>query len=145
MKLSSLKPTKGLKKSKRIGRGESSGKGKTSGRGMKGQKARTSIKPEFDGGQLPIIKRLPFKRGVGNRLAKKSATITLSQLNKFDSSSKIDLEFLRKNGLLPKGKTSGAKVVATGEITKPLTIALPVTKKAKELIEKVKGKVEADA
>ena len=145
MKLTSLKPISILKKSKRIGRGESSGKGKTSGRGMKGQKSRTSIKPEFEGGQLPIIKRLPFKRGVGNQPAKKGATITLNQLNKFDSGSRIDLEFLKRNSLLPKGKTSSAKVVATGELTKPLTIVLPVTKKAKQLIEKVKGKVEVDA
>ena len=127
---------------KRIGRGESSGKGKTAGRGMKGQKARYKIKPGFEGGQLPIIKRLPFQRGVGNRYTKKTMTITLSQLNTLETGSKVDLETLRKNKFLPSSQNTQAKVVATGKIEKPLIVRLPATKKAIELIEKAKGKVE---
>ena len=143
MRISSIESVKTKKiKPKRVGRGESSGKGKTAGRGMKGQKARYKIKPAFEGGQLPIIKRLPFQRGVGNKHKKIVATITLDQLNRFEAGSKIDLEELRKNKFLPKSQNISAKVVATGKIEKPLTVKLPATKKAIELIEKAKGKVE---
>ncbi len=144
MKTFSLKSLNQRKK-RRVGRGESSGKGKTSGRGMKGQKARGSIKPEFEGGQLPIIKRLPFLRGVGNRPAKKVVTITLDQLDKFEREAEVDVETLRKAGFLPKNQKVEAKVVATGKLTKPLTVGLPVTKKAKVFIEKAKGKVKENA
>ncbi|MEX0616232.1 MAG: 50S ribosomal protein L15 [Candidatus Woykebacteria bacterium] len=146
MKLSELKTMNlNKKRSKRVGRGESSGKGKTSGRGMKGQRARGSVKTEFEGGQLPIIKRLPFKRGVGNTSLVRKRAITLDQLEKFEKGSTVDVEFLRKNNLIPKGKRLSVKVVASGEITKPLIVKLRVSKKAKILIEKVKGKVEDNA
>lgn len=142
MKLSSLKSiNENQRKSKRVGRGESSGKGKTSSRGMKGQKARGNIKPGFEGGQLPIIKRLPFQRGVGNKPSKKVMTVTLDKLDKFESKKVVDLEALRKSNFLPKSQRIEAKVVAKGKLTKPLTVKLPVTKKAKIFIEKAKGKV----
>src|SRR3972149_9387789 len=102
MKLSLLSSIKAKYKSKRIGRGESSGKGKTSGRGMKGQKARGKIKPEFEGGQLPIIKRLPFQRGIGNKSLKKTKTVSLSQLEKIDSKEVIDINLLRKVRIIPR-------------------------------------------
>jgi large subunit ribosomal protein L15 len=143
MKISSLESVKTKKlKSKRVGRGESSGKGKTAGRGMKGQKARYKIKPAFEGGQLPIIKRLPFQRGVGNKHTKRVATITLGQLNRFKSGSRVDLELLRENNFLPKSKNVLVKVVATGKVEKPLVVKLPATERATKLIEKAKGKVE---
>ena len=144
MKLSSLSSIKAKYKSKRIGRGESSGKGKTSGRGMKGQKARGGVKPEFEGGQLPIIKRLPFQRGIGNKSLKKTKTITLSQLEKIDSKELVDIKFLRKLKIVPKSRNFYVKVVASGKISKPVSIKLPATKKAKKLIEALKGKVEQD-
>lgn len=130
---------------KRLGRGESSGKGKTSGKGNKGQKARGSgkIRLGFEGGQLPLIKRLPFRRGVGNRLAKKTLTITLDQLSVFESGSIVDKKSLIAKGLLKKTLNPDfIRVVAKGEITKPLTIKISFTKSAKEAIEKAKGKVE---
>ena len=142
MNLSSLGKIRLIKSAKRIGRGESSGRGKTSGRGMKGQKARYSIKPEFEGGQLPIIKRLPFQRGIGNKSLKKSITITLDQLNKLDAKSIVSLETLRKNKIISSSQTYNAKVVATGKISKPLIVKIGITKKAKKIIEDAKGKVE---
>ncbi len=142
MKLSSLSSPKTDSKSKRVGRGESSGKGKTAGRGMKGQKARGKVKPEFEGGQLPIIKRLPFQRGVGNKSTKKTITITLTQLEKFGSKEIVDIDFLRKSQLVPSSRIYSAKVVASGKLTKTVRVKLPVTVKARKAIESVKGSVE---
>lgn len=142
MKLSSLSSLRTTSKSKRIGRGESSGKGKTAGRGMKGQKARGKVKPEFEGGQLPIIKRLPFQRGIGNKSTKKTITITLTQLEKFGSTGIVDMGFLKKNKLIPSSRIFSVKVVASGKLTKPVRVKLPVTAKAKKLIKSVKGDVE---
>jgi len=140
--LSSLGKIRLKKSAKRIGRGESSGRGKTSGRGMKGQKARGKIKPEFEGGQLPIIKRLPFQRGIGNKSLKKSVTITLDQLDRLDARSIVSMETLRKNKILSSSQTFYAKIVATGKISKPLIVKIRITKKAKKMIEAAKGRVE---
>lgn len=140
MKLSKIKSIK-ISKKKRVGRGESSGKGKTSGRGMNGQKARSSIKPTFEGGQLPIIKRLPFLRGVGNRPSKNLLTLTLSDLNRFKDKAVIDLRSLKELKFVPASKKVYVKVVASGELKKQLTVNVPTTKKAQILIEKEKGKV----
>ena len=142
MKLSNLSGLKIRTKSKRVGRGESSGKGKTSGRGMKGQKARYKIKPEFEGGQLPIIKRLPFLRGVGNKSRKNTITITLTQLVGIDSKESIDENLLRKSKLIPASRKFVVKVVASGKLTKPLKVKLSTTAEAKKIIEIAKGKVE---
>lgn len=140
MKLSKIKSIK-ISKKKRVGRGESSGKGKTAGRGMKGQKSRSSIKPTFEGGQLPIIKRLPFQRGVGNRPSKNLLTLTLSDLNRFKDKAVIDLRSLKELKFVPSSKKVYVKVVASGELKKQLTVNVPTTKKAQILIEKEKGKV----
>lgn len=142
MNLSSLGKIRLKKRAKRIGRGESSGRGKTSGRGMKGQKARGKIKPEFEGGQLPIIKRLPFQRGIGNKSLKKSVTITLDQLDRLDARSIVSMETLRKNKILSSSQTFYPKIVATGKISKPLIVKIRITKKAKKIIEAAKGRVE---
>lgn len=130
---------------KRLGRGESSGKGKTSGKGNKGQKSRGrgKIRLGFEGGQLPLIKRLPFRRGVGNRLAKKTLTITLEQLAVFESGAVVDSKSLIEKGLLKKSqKPNFIRLVAKGDITKPLHIKINFTLGAKKAIEKAKGKVE---
>jgi len=142
MELSNLEKSKNFRKAKRVGRGESSGKGKTSGKGYKGQKVRGKVRLGFEGGQLPIIKRLPFKRGIGNSLSKENITITLDQLNVFEDGSKVDKEALMKVGLLSKTVSPHTiKVVATGNLSKALKVDLKVTPKAKELIEKSKGEV----
>ena len=145
MELNKLGQIKTFKKNKRVGRGESSGKGKTSGRGHKGQKARTGkkIRLGFEGGQLPLIKRLPFRRGVGNTPAKENITITFDQLEVFSSGSVVDEKSLREKGILKKTtKPFKIKLVAKGQISKPLTVKITSTKKAQELVEKAKGKVE---
>lgn len=128
---------------KRVGRGHSSGKGKTSARGYKGQRAREKVKIGFEGGQLPLIKRLPFKRGVGNLGKVKKATLTLRDLEKIESKT-VTLEVLIKEGMISKKDSQGGvKVVSTGEITRSLIVKLPTTANAKEKIEKAGGKVEA--
>ena len=132
------------RKAKRLGRGESSGKGKTSGKGNKGQKARGrgKIRLGFEGGQLPLIKRLPFRRGVGNILARETLTITLDQLAVFEAGDTVDVTSLLKKGLLKKSsRPDFIRIVAKGEITKPLTIKVNYTVAAKQAIEKAKGNV----
>ncbi len=145
MQLNKLNKTKNLRSSKRVGRGESSGKGKTSGKGYKGQKSRGrgKIRLGFEGGQLPLIKRLPFRRGVGNNLAKKTLTLTLTSLNIFDDGQVVDEESLIKKGLIKKtDRYDHIKVVASGEITKALTVKVAVSSGSQKMIEKAKGKVE---
>ncbi len=145
MELNKIGQVKTFKKNRRVGRGESSGRGKTSGRGHKGQKARTGkkIRLGFEGGQLPLIKRLPFKRGVGNSLAKENFTITLNHLEVFSAGSTVEEKSLREKGILKKTtRPYSIKLVAKGQISKPLIIKINLTNKAKELIEKVNGKVE---
>src|SRR3989304_8126349 len=104
MQLSKLTQSRNIRSAKRVGRGESSGKGKTSGKGYKGQKSRGrgKIRIGFEGGQLPLIKRLPFRRGVGNNLAKNTLTLTLSMLEKFDNGETVDSKSLIKKGILKK-------------------------------------------
>ncbi|HSX58063.1 MAG TPA: 50S ribosomal protein L15 [Candidatus Saccharimonadales bacterium] len=145
MKLNNLDSIKNLKEAKRIGRGESSGKGKTSGKGHKGQKARGrgKVRLGFEGGQLPLIKRLPFRRGVGNNLAKKTLTITFSQLENFSVNEIVNEENLLKKGLLLKtARPDRIRVVAKGELTKPLTFKISASKAAIKQIEKAKGKID---
>ncbi len=136
-----IKPTA----TKRVGRGESSGKGKTSGKGYKGQKSRGrgKIRLGFEGGQLPLIKRLPFRRGVGNRLAKKTLTITLNQLSVFDSGETVDSKTLIEKGILKKSaRPDFIRIVAKGEINKPLKIKVSYTKSAEAAIVKAQGSVD---
>ena len=132
---------------KRIGRGPGSGKGKTSGRGTKGQNARGKlplVHSHFEGGQRPLIKRLPYKRGKGNpKVSKKLTAVNLNELNKLIKNQVVDIDLLIKNQILKKedAKKYGAKILGNGEIKIPLTINLPISKKAAEKIKKAGGKV----
>ena len=143
MRLNTLSPAPGAKKdAKRVGRGIGSGHGKTAGRGHKGQKARSggSIRPGFEGGQMPMQKRLP-KFGFSSRIAKTTAQIRLSELN-VAGVDVIDLEALRSADLIKQDVTR-ARVFLSGELSKAVTVkGLAVTKGAREAIEAAGGKVE---
>jgi large subunit ribosomal protein L15 len=142
MRLNELKPRPGAKhRVKRLGCGESSGHGKTSGKGHKGQKARSggSIRLGFEGGQMPLIRRLP-KRGFGNGAFRATyAIINLVDLEKFDADTHVTEEFLRNKGLL-KGSVDGVKVLGRGELTKKLTVeADKFSESARQKIEQAGG------
>ena len=144
MRLNNLKPRPGAKhRVKRLGCGESSGHGKTSGKGHKGQKARSggSIRLGFEGGQMPLIRRLP-KRGFNNAAFKaRYAVINLDELEVFDSGSEINEQLLREKGLI-SGKFDGLKILGRGEITKKLTIeADKFSGSARQKIEQAGGSV----
>ncbi len=145
MKQNELSPASGSKKArKRVGRGDGSGHGTYSGRGLKGQKARAGgkMRPGFEGGQLPLIKRLPKKRGFYNRFRTEYAVIGLSELNTFAAGSEVTVDILSQNGLLQSaGKP--VKVLANGEIDRPLTIKLnKYSATAKSKIEAAGGTAE---
>ena len=143
MMLHELKPAEGASKAaKRKGRGHGSGNGKTAGYGHKGQKARSGVKKAgFEGGQMPLQRRLP-KRGFNNIFATVYATVKISDLDKFEAGSVVDVEALKKMGLVKK-VNDGVKVLGNGELTKALTVKLNAyTASAKEKIEKVGGKAE---
>ena len=144
MNLHTLKPRPGSKhRVKRLGCGESSGHGKTSGKGHKGQKARSggSIRLGFEGGQMPLIRRIP-KRGFNNAAFKTQyAVVNLADLENFESGSTIDEATLRASGLI-RGTFDGNKILGSGELTKNLTInATKVSASAREKIEKAGGSV----
>lgn len=132
-----------LKNKKRVGRGVGSGKGKTSGRGSKGQKARGKIPVGFTGG-LPLYKKLPLRRGQGNpKLSDKLVPIKLSKLNVFKSKTVVDLaKLIEAKIITEKEAKKGVKILSEGEINISLVVKLPVSKTAKESIEKKGGKVE---
>ncbi len=144
MDLSQLKPAPGsTKNKKRIGRGPGSGTGKTSGKGHKGQKARSggSIKPGFEGGQMPLQRRLP-KRGFTSINKKDYNLINLRDLDCFDADSTVTLELYGKAGLVKKMK-DGIKILADGELSKSLTVqAHKFSSAAIEKIEAAGGKAE---
>ncbi len=145
MKLHELKPSEGaFKKNKRVGRGVASGHGKTSGKGHKGQNARSGggVRPGFEGGQLPLFRRLP-KRGFSNAMFKvRYATINVSDLEKFDDGAVVTPELLKEMGILKK-QLSGVKVLGNGNLTKKLTVkAHNFSDSAKEKIESTGGKAE---
>jgi len=143
MRLNTLSPAPGAKKdAKRVGRGIGSGNGKTAGRGHKGQKSRTGgkVRPGFEGGQMPLQKRLP-KYGFASRLARTTAQIRLGELSGVDAEV-IDLEALKKADLV-KDEVTRARVFLSGELDKAVTVkGLAVTRGAREAIEKAGGKVE---
>jgi large subunit ribosomal protein L15 len=130
---------------KRLGCGESSGHGKTSGKGHKGQKARSggSIRLGFEGGQMPLIRRIP-KRGFNNAEFKtRYAVVNVSDLEHFDAGTTVDEQTLRAAGLI-RGSFDGVKILGSGELSKKLTItAAKVSASAKEKIEKAGGTVTA--
>ena len=142
MRLNSIKPAKGAKTAaKRVGRGIGSGSGKTCGRGSKGQKSRTGgyHKVGFEGGQMPLQRRLP-KRGFNNKFRKEVDIVSLTQLDKFESGQEVTTQTLVEAGMVKAGRM--AKVLANGEITKPVTVKVEkVSTQAKELIEKAGGSV----
>ena len=145
MKLHELKPTEGaFKTRKRVGRGTSSGNGKTSGKGHKGQNARSGggVRPGFEGGQLPLFRRLP-KRGFSNaRFKVEYATINVSDLEKFENGAVVTPELLKEMGIL-KNQLCGVKVLGNGELTKKITVkAHKFSQSAIEKIEAIGGKAE---
>jgi large subunit ribosomal protein L15 len=143
LRLNNLSPAPGrVKEARRAGRGIGSGLGKTGGRGHKGQKSRSggSVRPGFEGGQMPLQKRLP-KYGFSSRIGRSSASIRLSELNKLDGDT-ADLETLRKAGLVTANITR-ARVFLSGELTRSVAVkGLGVTKGARAAIEAAGGSVE---
>ncbi len=143
MKLSDIKPPKGaVKKRKRVGRGDGSGRGTTCGRGTKGQLARSGGKTRvgFEGGQMPLQRRIPQLKGFKNTRKKVYSILNLDDLEKFEQGEVVDFEKFKQAGLLIK-KTSLVKVLGDGKITKELTVkANSFSKQAKEKIEKAGGK-----
>lgn len=145
MKLHTLTPAEGATKTrKRVGRGAGSGLGKTSGRGHKGQNARSGggVRPGFEGGQLPLFRRLP-KRGFSNAKFKKVyAVINLSDLNVFENDTVVTPELLKETGMLKK-QLDGVKVLGNGTLEKKLIVkAHKFSNTAIEQIEKMGGKAE---
>jgi large subunit ribosomal protein L15 len=144
MKLHDLAPLPGSKtKKKRLGRGESSGLGKTSGRGHKGQKARSGggVGPGFEGGQMPLQRRLP-KRGFTNIFKKHYSLVNLSALDNFAENSVVDAEVLAATGLI-RSTSQPVKLLAKGELTKPLTVKVQAaSQKALEKMTAAGGTVE---
>ncbi|TSC54380.1 MAG: large subunit ribosomal protein L15 [Microgenomates group bacterium LiPW_16] len=144
MKLNEL-PKITKKPKKRVGRGAGSGRGKTAGRGTKGQKAREKIKLGFEGGQLPLIKRLPLKRGKGRNKPIKPGPIIVNvkYLNILPKNTEVDLETLIKARIVKEdeARSFGVKILGDGELLLPLTVKLPCSGGAKEKIEKAGGKV----
>ena len=145
MKLHELRPNdKAFKERKRVGRGPGSGLGKTSGKGHKGQNARSGggVRPGFEGGQLPLFRRLP-KRGFSNAKFKTVyAVINLSDLNKFEDGAIVTPEILKEMGIL-KNQLNGVKILGNGKLEKKLTVkAHKFSESAKESIEKMGGKAE---
>lgn len=144
MQLHELQPAEGARKTRnRVGRGLGSGNGKTSGRGMKGQKSRSggSIRTGFEGGQMPLYRRLP-KRGFNNIWAKTYAEVNIESLNRFEDGTVVDPVALVESGLV-KNVRDGIRILGNGEITKKLTVrANGFTKKAEEKIAAAGGKVE---
>jgi large subunit ribosomal protein L15 len=144
MKLHELKPAANSRKGvKRVGRGVGSGWGKTAGRGNKGHKQRSGgqTSPGFEGGQMPLQRRLP-KRGFANVFRKRIAVVNIRDLARFESGSVVDRAALIRAGLL-KGAWDGVKLLGNGEIQHPLTVQLAlVSGAAKAKIEAAGGKVE---
>ncbi|PHS34279.1 MAG: 50S ribosomal protein L15 [Alkaliphilus sp.] len=145
MKLHELRPAKGaVRARKRKGRGAGSGIGKTSGRGANGQNSRSGggVRPGFEGGQMPLIRRLP-KRGFNNPFRKIYNVINIETLNKFDNNAEITAEFLKEQGVIKKIEKNGLKILGDGNLEKSLRIkATKFTKTAIEKIEAVGGKAE---
>jgi large subunit ribosomal protein L15 len=144
MNLHSLEKLK-LKKKKRVGQGHGSGRGKTSGRGTKGQKARGDVPLDFEGGALPLIKRLPLLRGKGRNKAFKPTPqiLNVQALNGLPKDTVVDVAALIKHGLFNPDsvKHSGIKILGDGVLEVPLTVKVPVSKGAAEKIKKAGGSV----
>ena len=145
MKLHELSPAEGSKKaSKRIGRGAASGQGKTAGKGHKGQKARAGkgVRAGFEGGQMPLQRRVP-KRGFNNIFAKEISAVNVAALYKaFEDGANVTVESLVEKGLVKKAK-DGVKILGNGELTKKLNVSVHAySEAAKQKIEAAGGKAE---
>ena len=144
LELHGLKPAKGAnKKRKRVGRGPGSGHGKTATRGEKGQKSRSgfSQKPGFEGGQMPLHRRIP-KRGFTNKFAREYAILNVKELNYFEDGTEVTPELLTQKGLVKKGK-DGIRILGEGELSRKLTVrAHHFSESAKQKIEQAGGSVE---
>lgn len=147
MKLNDLRPSAGggTRPRKRVGRGIGSGTGKTSGKGHKGQNARSGggVRPGFEGGQMPLFRRLP-KRGFTNIFAKEFAIVNIGSLDRFDEDTVVTPELLINEGLIKRGRVKdGVKILGDGELDKKLIVkAHKFSKTAAEKIEAAGGKVE---
>ena len=146
MKLHELKPAKGAVKAKRrIGRGTATGQGKTAGRGQDGQWSRSGggVRPGFEGGQMPLYRRLP-KRGFSNaEFEMRYTIINIDKLNSFEDGTEITPQMLKENGVIRKIEKDGVKILGNGSIEKKLTIkANKFIKSAAEKIEAAGGKAE---
>jgi large subunit ribosomal protein L15 len=144
MQLHDLSPEKGARKNrKKVGRGPGSGMGKTSTRGHKGLKARSggSVRPGFEGGQMPLYRRLP-KRGFFNIFKTKIAVLNIKDLDRFEDGTTIDTDTLRDSGMV-KGRFDSVKILGAGEITKKFVLKnILISKTAKEKIETAGGSIE---
>ena len=144
MKLNELSPAQGSTRAAwRKGRGPGSGNGKTAGKGHKGQNARSGggVRPGFEGGQLPLYRKLP-KRGFTNRFAVNYSIVNVAALNKFEDGAVVDLEALLAAKIVRK-PLDGLKVLGNGDLTKKLTVKATVfSATAKEKIEAAGGKIE---
>ncbi len=144
MRLDELQPAEGSKfTAKRVGRGIGSGNGKTYGKGHKGQNARSGggVRPGFEGGQMPLYRRLP-KRGFNNIFAKQYVAINVSELEKFEDGTVVTQELLKESGVVSK-TLDGIKILGRGELTKKLEVKVAkFSASAKEKIEKAGGKAE---
>jgi large subunit ribosomal protein L15 len=148
MRIDTIQPAIGaVTSAKRLGRGIGSGLGKTSGKGHKGQWARSGggVRVGFEGGQMPLTRRLP-KRGFNNNFRKVYSIVNLSALNNFEAGSVVDKALLLEKGLIKDIKNdAGLKVLGNGEINVALTVkAAKFSASAKEAIEKAGGKVEVE-
>ena len=144
MNLHELRPAEGSTTAKkRVGRGSGSGIGKTAGYGHKGQKARSGSKKNgFEGGQMPLPRRLP-KRGFHNNFMKVYTVINVSDLNRFENDTVVTAELLKETGVISKIEKDGLKVLGRGELTQRLTVkAAKVSEAAREAIAKAGGTVE---
>ena len=147
MRLNDLKPRPGAKhRRRRVGKGESSGLGKTSGRGNKGQKSRSgsSIRPGFEGGQMPLIRRLPRVGFNNKQFATTYGVVNVSQLEAFFADGDtVNETSLREKGLVKGSAHNGVKVLGSGDLSKKLTVVVDkISATAKEKIEKAGGSVE---
>lgn len=145
MKIQTISSPEGARvKSKRLGRGIGSGLGKTSGKGHKGQWARSGggVRPGFEGGQMPLIRRIP-KRGFNNQFKKVYSIVNVCDLEQFEDGAVVTAEMLLESGVLSKIESYGIKILGNGSLTKKLTVqANKFTKSAAEIIEKAGGKAE---
>ncbi|MSD84558.1 50S ribosomal protein L15 [Lactobacillus curvatus] len=142
MKLHEMKPNEGARNvRKRVGRGTSSGTGKTAGRGQKGQKARSKVRLGFEGGQMPLFRRMP-KRGFKNINRKEYAVVNLNDLNRFEDGAEITSTVLIEAGIV-KNELSGVKLLANGELNKKLNIKVSkYSEAAKAAVEAAGGSIE---